>query len=257
MRALFKSAVPYFSLFCYFQVAFAGTTGPDFSSQDYLNRLKQGHIALQLGFYWRSESNGQYIYIDSLIGDRYTVSQTSPRNGLAGIGYFVDGGHYSHFDMSYGVNWFYLSKTRTSGFIFQENQFRNLAYAYHITQYPLYAVAKSTIDTVFSGYQISLNAGIGPNFMQTGGYRENSILTGNNVVSIPGVNFSGKTTTVFSATAGAGVQVAEVFGKAPLNCGYQFFYLGQGKFNVLNDQIQNTLKTGQLYANAVMCSILV
>ncbi len=227
------------------------------SSEDYLNYLKQGQFTLQLGVYARNESSEQYIHIDGMAGDRFTVSESNPRNGLVGVGYFVDAGEYGRFALSYGLNWFYLPKTRTAGIVLQENEFANLSYAYNVTQYPLYAIAKSTISTAFPNKTLTLNAGIGPNFMHTSDFKQQSIPTESNFISLPNQIFSGKTTTVFSATAGAGIQVAEFFGKAPLACGYQFFYLGQGQFNVLNNQVQNTLKTGQLYANAVMCSILV
>jgi len=69
--------------------------------------------------------------------------------------------------------------------------------------------------------------------------------------------FVNKTTTEFSATAGASLNFDHVFGDAPLECGYRFFYLGQGSFNVINDQVKNTLKTGTVYANAVMCSVVI
>lgn len=234
----------------------AGTAGPSVSTEDYLRYLKQSHLILQLGGYWRNASSEQYIHIDDLIGDRFTVLDTKPKNGLFGVGYFIDGQEHTHFKMSYGLNWFYLPQTRTAGMVFQENEFRNFSYDYNITQYPLYIVAKSIINTDFSNHHLALNMGIGPNFMKTSDFQQHAILS-NNITPIPVPIFSGKTNTVFSATAGAGIQVANVFGKAPLECGYQFFYLGQGKFNILNDQVKNTLKTGQLYANAVMCSILV
>ncbi|MDF1677538.1 MAG: hypothetical protein P1U32_02450 [Legionellaceae bacterium] len=228
------------------------------TAHNYLDVLKSGWFTVQLGGYWRNLSNEQYIHIEDVIGNRMTVLDTNPKNGLFGVGYFIDGQtYYERFRMSLGANWFYLPQTRTAGIVFQENEFRNLSYEYNITQYPLYAVAKSTINTAFPGKDVTLNVGIGPNFIRTHDYKESPILTGNNVVSSSDPMFSGKTTTVFSVTAGAGIQVAELFGKAPLECGYQFFYLGEGKFNRLNDQTQNTLKTGTLYANAVMCSILV
>ena len=33
---------------------------------------------------------------------------------------------------------------------------------------------------------------------------------------------------------GLGIKLNQVFGEAPLKCGYHFFYLGQDKFNVLS-----------------------
>ena len=76
-------------------------------------------------------------------------------------------------------------------------------------------------------------------------------------ITIPDHIFSGRTTTTFSAMAGVGIKLKEVFGQAPLECGYKFFYLGQGSFGKETEQVVNTLKTGNSYANAVMCSLTV
>ena len=53
------------------------------------------------------------------------------------------------------------------------------------------------------------------------------------------------------------IKLNHIFGEAPLECGYRFFYLGQGDFNVLTNQVLTTLNTGTAYANAVICSITV
>lgn len=216
--------------------------------------LKAGHLLLQLGGYWRTAASAQFININDLVGDRFTVNNNQYGNGLVGLGYFIDGKEKDRFKISYGVNGFYLPKTSVSGTVVQENLFENLSYSYNITNYPLYAVAKSTIKTSFSDRNLTVNAGIGPNFMSIGQFKEASIF-GDNILTLPDQIFSGKTTTTFSATAGVGFQLASFLGKLPLECGYQFFYLGQGSLNVINSQVQNTLKTGTLYANGVMCSI--
>jgi hypothetical protein len=216
--------------------------------------LKQGHLLLELGGHWRTAATSQFININGLIGDRFTVTNGQNGNGLVGVGYFIDGKDKERLKMSYGINWFYLPKTSVSGTVVQEDLFENLSYSYNITNYPLYAVAKSTLKTSSPNYNVTLNAGIGPNFMALGQFKENSI-SGSNVVSLPDQIFSGKKSAVFSATAGLGFQLANILGKMPIECGYQFFYLGQGSMSVINEQVQNTLKTGTLYANAVMCSL--
>lgn len=57
---------------------------------------------------------------------------------------------------------------------------------------------------------------------------------------------------MFSATVGFGVKMNYVFGPAPLECGYRFFYLGQGKLEASSNQALNTLNTGSVYANALL-----
>ncbi|MDF1683564.1 MAG: hypothetical protein P1U36_02800 [Legionellaceae bacterium] len=218
--------------------------------------LKKGHLALQAGGFWSDAGREQFIEINDMIGDRYTLSKSNKSNGLFGVGYFFDGQVRDQYSLSYGLNAFYLAKTSVSGSIFQENEFENLTYAYNITNFPLYAVAKSMINIPSVAPQLSVDVGIGPNFMRTTSFREQNT-PGGTAVSVPNDFFANKTTTVFSATAGASLNFDHVFGDAPLECGYQFFYLGQGSFNVVNDQVKNTLKTGTVYANAVMCSIVI
>lgn len=187
------------------------------------------------------------------MGDEFTVSKKESSNGLVGIGYYVPGQERAQYNMAYGINAFYLPKARIAGTVTQENLFTNLAYAYQVTNYPIYAMAKSTIKTKFPGYGLTIDAGIGPNIMQTHHFGETPL----DSITVPDVIFSNHTQATFSATVGAGVHVSDVFGKAPLECGYRFYYLGQGKLNQATTQVVNALKTGTMYANAVMCSITV
>lgn len=220
------------------------------------NTLEKGHVVLQGGGFWSDEGRDQYIEVNGIAGDHFTLSKGHKSNGLFGVGYFLDGQNKNGYSMSYGLNAFYLAKTSVAGSVFQENEFENLTYAYNVTNYPLYAVAKSTINTPFAGPHLTVDVGIGPNFMYTSSFSEQNI-PGGSVISVPDEFFSNKTTTTFSATAGVGLNFNHVFGNAPLECGYRFFYLGQGSFNVINDQVKNSLKTGTVYANAVMCSIVI
>ena len=68
-------------------------------------------------------------------------------------------------------------------------------------------------------------------------------------------NSAATTTTAFSATAGIGIKLNNVIKTIPLECGYRFFYLGKGHLNTLSDQVLNTLKTGDDYANAIICAV--
>ena len=213
--------------------------------------IKHGHAVLQLGGYWSIAGVKQHINIDDLIGDEFTVTQNGSSNGLVGIGYFIDGQETERFKMAYGINAFYLPKTSVSGTVIQEDTYTNLAYRYRLTQYPIYVVAKSIIKTNWSHYDATLDVGIGPNFMHAQGFNESTL--GANTV--PDAIFSSHTTTTFTATMGAGIKINHLFGEAPLECGYRFFYLGQGHFNAATSQVLNNLSTGSVYGNAVMCSI--
>lgn len=135
----------------------------------------------------------------------------------------------------------------------QEQTFTNLSYGYNVTHYPLYFVAKSTLHTKFPKKDVTLDVGIGPNFMSTSNFHEASLGANTN----PDHIFAGTTTTTFTATVGLGLKFNQFFGTSPLECGYRFFYLGQGNFKALTNQTLNTLNTGPDFANAVMCSITV
>jgi hypothetical protein len=215
--------------------------------------FRHGHAVLQIGGYLSSQGSDQHINIDDLIGDEFTVTHGGSSNGLVGLGYFIDGQETTRFKMAYGINAFYLPKTSVSGEVIQESLFTNLSYSYQVTHYPVYAVAKSTINTTYPRYDVTMDVGVGPNFMHVAQFDE-SPLDG---FTLPDLIFSSHTTITFSAILGAGIKVNHFFGQAPLECGYRFFYLGHGKFNKATNQVVNNLTTGSVYANALMCSIIV
>ena len=76
-------------------------------------------------------------------------------------------------------------------------------------------------------------------------------------ITLPDNAFSSRSNVVFSATAGLGLRLNNAFGQVPLECGYRFFYLGQGNFNSKSNQLMNTLTTGESYANALICSVTI
>lgn len=234
-----------------------GLTPVAYSAPHFLSNLpsslKQGHPVVQLGGYWSRQGQKQHINIQDLIGDEFTVTSHHGSNGLVGLGYFLDGPEKALFKMSYGINAFYLAKTDVTGNVIQENLFTNLSYKYHLTHYPVYVIAKSTIKTKSPQYALTIDAGIGPNFIKADGFQENPL----DAVTIPDTIFSSHTSTTFSATAGFGVKINQVFGSAPLECGYRFFYLGQSNFNKASNQVLNTLKTGSNYGSAILCSITI
>lgn len=213
--------------------------------------LKQGHIILELGAYQGIQGQKQLIYIQDLIGDTFTVNDRHDNNGLIGLGYFLDGQNLGRVKMSYGLNGFYLAKTTVSGNVIQENIFNNLSYNYNLMNYPVYLMAKSSID-FNSRYALTLDGGIGPDFMKAYGFSEQSLDGG---VTIPEKPFSSHTSTTLSGTLGIGIKINHVISQVPLECGYRFFYLGQGHFYTNTNQLLNTLNTGKTYANAVICSV--
>ena len=216
-----------------------------------IRSIKDGHAILQLGYYRGTQGERQHINIQDLIGDTFTVTQHHDNNALIGLGYFLDGNTLDRFKMSYGINGFYLGQTTVTGNVIQEDLFTNLSYHYNLTNMPIYLVARSIVDVHSPTFAVVLDAGIGPNFMKAYQFREQSL----DGITIQDDPFTSNTTTTVSGTLGISIRMKQLFVSMPLECGYRFFYLGQGHFNTNNNQIINKLKTGQTYANAVTCAV--
>lgn len=163
--------------------------------------LNPGHFILEAGGYRSTQGKGQQINIEGLIGDHFNVTSRHDTNGLIGLGYLLPGTKQSRFELDYGLNAFYLFKTGVKGTITQELMFTNLAYQYDVSHLPVYATAKARITTNSDKISIAIDAGVGPNFVNTSNYTDWSIDGG---MTLPDHAFSGKTKTVFSATAGIG-----------------------------------------------------
>jgi hypothetical protein len=149
---------------------FSGTPGIETKTKNSFNLpsfLNDSHGILQLGMYWSQQGKAQHININGLVGDTFTVTKHSGSNALVGVGYFIDGQQYKNFKMTYGVNAFYLPKTTVKGLVLQEDLFANLSYDYGVTHIPLYAIAKSIIETKYPNTALIIDAGIGPNFKKT------------------------------------------------------------------------------------------
>lgn len=218
----------------------------------YLSMFTHGHFIFTLGGYQGKQGETQHIDIQDLIGDTFSVSHNHDNNALLGLGYFLDGQHWNKVQMSYGINAFYLAPTAVSGYVTQEDLFTNLSYSYRVTNFPLFLVAKTAIYLNSPQYALTFDVGAGPNFMKLYDFHENSLDGG---ITIPDQSFSSNTNTTFSTTFGAGIKMDRVLGQLALECGYRFFYLGEGNFTINNSLVLNSLKTGNTYANAIQCSV--
>ena len=218
-------------------------------------KLQEKHprLSLEVGGFLAHEGTNQFINITGLIGDNFSVTNNNKGNFLIGLGYYIDGHDTKYAEIKYGINAFYLARTQVSGLVTQETLFTNLSYNYYITNWPIYFAAKAIVKNSRSDkYNFIVDAGIGPNITQTSKFNE-AALPGSN--SIPDSIFAGQTNTVFSAMAGLGLRWNNFFGKKPLTCGYRFLYLGESKLKTVNSQVLTSFKTGQNYANALLCGI--
>lgn len=211
-------------------------------------------VILQFGGFDASQGKNQNIGIDSLIGDRFTVDQHHDQNYFVGLGIYIDAIDREKFKLMYGVNAFYFAHTKVEGNVIQEEMFTNLSYRYFIRHIPIFIAAKALINMNSSKYNFILDFGVGPNFLKIYNFAEHSLDGG---VTIPDRIFSGQSAVVAAATAGVGIRINDVLNHMPVELSYRLFYLGKAKFNKLSDQVQNSLTTGTIIANALMLSISV
>lgn len=217
-----------------------------------------GEAVLQLGGFTTTQGKSQHVDIEGLIGDTFKVKKSTAQNLLVGAGYYlhgfdVDMGSCGRADASflYGINAFYLLPTQVKGVVVQEDLFTNLSYKYSRANYPIYLATKALIH--FGACQeLTIDLGIGPNIVATSGFKEKSLDDG---ITLPDHIFTGKTTVVFSATAGLGWRLHHLFGNFSLEINYRFFYLGEGELKKVNNQIENRLRTGNSYGNSLFVSI--
>ncbi|MFI4919109.1 MAG: hypothetical protein ACHP65_06100 [Legionellales bacterium] len=215
---------------------------------------KNAQIPIQFGVFASRQGKSQDINMVDLIGDHFAVHKDNNINGLVGLGYYVNGYDSKYYELAVGVNAYYLAQQSVRGTVTQEQLFTNLAYGYAVTNYPIYLAAKAALKNASDNYNVTLDLGLGPNIVHTSNFGETSIDGG---VTLPDMAFSGRTRTAFSATAGMGLRLNNVFRNMPLECGYRFFYLGAGGFNTINSQILSDFKAGNAYANALICSVTV
>jgi len=212
-----------------------------------------GKFVFQLGGFYAHQGQKQTIGITDLVGDTFTVTHGDDGNGVAGVGYYLTGQEYDKVTMMYGIDAFYLPHAVVQGNIIQEGLFTNLSYRYFTTNYPVYVAAKAQFNNISYWYNITMDLGIGPNVIQTSHVKEKSL----DGVTVPDYAFSGHTSTAFSAMAGIGFTLNNAYRDMPFECGYRFFYLGKGDFHKNSSQITSTLKTGNSYANALVCSLTI
>lgn len=222
------------------------------SSHLFALNVKDNHTVLSLGGFRSTQGKSQFIGINGLIGNQYIVNQNHDYQAILGLGYYLNGFEKSFLNLWYGINVFYLPMTDVKGNVIQENLFNNLNFRYSIDHLPVYVALKANINNKTNQYAITIDLGIGPNMITTSHYHEHSLDGG---VTIPDDAYAGRTRIAFSTMAGVGIKVNNILGCIPLECGYRFFYLGQNEFNRKTSQLLSNFKTGQSYANALLCSV--
>lgn len=210
---------------------------------------------LQVGWFVAKQGKAQHINIEGLIGDDFGLDHSTSQNILVGAGYYFNGLETNCIALSYGLNAFYLAPTKVSGDVTLEDAYSDLSYRYFLTNYPIYLAAKAFFHCT-TQCDITLDLGVGPNIIRASSFKEKSLDDGITIPDTPHAPlFSGKTNATFSACGGIGVRLNNIFKNISLEIDYRFFYLGQGRLKRNNDQLINTLHTGNMYANAFFLSV--
>lgn len=216
-----------------------------------LSILRQGKFLFQVGELEAHQGREQFIGIQTLIGDRFTVTKHNDFNYLLGLGYFLPlPAMRSDIDLTYGLNVFYLAETEVKGNVIQEDMFENLSYQYQVSNLPIYFAVKALINTNANWPKVNLDLGIGPNIIFSRSFQESSL----DGITLPDHAFNSNTTAAFSATLGAGLVFEHVWCSIPVEIDYRFFYLGEGRFDKASSQLSSDLRTGHSYANALILS---
>ena len=192
----------------------------------------------------------QQVGVNLMPSANYTLSSRQYWNGVVGLSLLKDT-QFLQKNMSYGLSAFYFFPSIVSGNIYQAGLFNNLSYSYRAYNSPIYATAKTSVESSKLPMPIFFDVGIGPNIMLTSKYSEQII----NPDSLPDNAFGSSTRAAFSATAGVGFRNEKILPGHPLECGYRFFYLGSTQLAIKNNQYFNKLGTGIMFANSVICSI--
>jgi hypothetical protein len=215
---------------------------------------RRASILLQGGGYVTTTGHAQNVDIAELVNDYFTVNHYHARNGMVGIGYYIDGVDNERYKLLFGLNAFYFGRTSVQGTIVQEEVFTNLAYRYSLTNYPVFLATKALIKNNNDKYNITLDVGIGPNLVKTTHFTETSLDGG---ITVPDDIFAGQSRIVFSGMAGFGIRFNNIVKHIPLEIGYRFFYLGQGTFKKLNGQVTSRLTSGDSFANSLIFTIAI
>ncbi len=216
--------------------------------------LQQGKLSVDVGWFEAHQGESQFIGIQDLIGDRFTLTKQNDNNFLVGAGYFLPAMAMNNINFSYGLNVFYLGDTKVKGNVIQEDIFENLSYRYSITNVPILFSAKAVMQTSYDWLGVNLDVGIGPNVIHAYNFDETSL----DGVTLPDNIFKSNTTADFSATVGAGLTFNNALGcNMPIEVDYRFFYLGEGRLERATSQVSKSLRTGDSYANAVVVSFTI
>ena len=206
-------------------------------------------LVLQLGAFTATQGSQQHIGITDLVGDDFSVTTPTAQNVLVGLGYYFNEFNTNQVSLAYGLDAFYLAPTTVEGDVTRETS-TDLSYQYSLINYPIYFAGKILLHSS-PKYDVTIDVGVGPNFISTSDFTESSL----DGQALPDQIFSGNTTIALSAMAGFGLRINDVIGKLPLEIDYRCFYLGQSHLNQLTGQTNNALETGDNYANALLLSL--
>lgn len=245
-----KTSIKLLYFIALLQISSAGYT---YQENQLLPQVDNGHLIFQAGGFRSVVGKKNVFHIDdSTITFLARNEGNNNANALIGLGFYVNTQNYGQCEFSFGVNPFYLAKVTVTGTISENNSPPSLAYEYDVTNLPVYFMLKAITHKFSESCPLSVDAGIGPNFMHVYRYNEYSL----DGITIDTPTFYGKAVVTPSATLGVGLEFQDIIESASIGIGYRLFLFGKGKLYPNNTEILESLTTGEHYSNAIVVSII-
>lgn len=212
-------------------------------------------LTVSAGGFRSNPKSSQLVAIQGGEQNYYQAYDKQVYDGLVGVGVYMtdNNAQKDRLQMAYGINAYYLANTSVKGYVVQDTSFSNLSFQYTVTHFPIYVASRAIIPYEKHQLDFTVDLGIGPNFMVTSGYNEKRIYP----YSVPDNTFSGTTTGTLSATFGVGIRKHNLQGRFPIDCGYRLYYLGRGALTPNSSQVVDNLLTGNVFANALLCTVMI
>lgn len=200
---------------------------------------------------WIRESTSQFVLIDGLIGDNFSVSQPSKAHGLIGLALDIDGPDIEteQFKLQYQISSVFVPNSAVNGLVTQEKLVTNLSYAYNVYSIASFLGLKATSKPFARNFYLTGDLGLGFNYIFSKQFREFMLVP----YAVPDNIFAYTSNKEidFAVSTGIGIKIKILVPKMYLTAGYRFLYLGQGSLPSTNTLVHTSLQTGYGYFNAI------
>ncbi len=213
--------------------------------------FKPDTFFLGSGVFNAKQGKELHIDITGLIGDQYLISSDHSSSAFVTLGALWKVKAVKQGTILIGLDYSFFGNTKTKGDILIENTLRNLSYSYSAHSSVIISSAQLRHSMGKSGNEAIFEIGLGPNFMTTHGYSEQSL----DDTTSTSKSFKGKTTPSLAARVGVSLLTKNLSKTKGFSLGYRLTSLGSGKLKPNTGNITSQLTTGNVYNHAIMLSV--